>query len=377
MPPSKKILLISLLKPADEPRMYEHFGKTLLTAGYEVHLAGQNLSCLHSNTSNPIIFHPIFNFKRLNLKRLFAPVSVLLLTIRLNPEIIIISTPELLKIFFFYKLFRKVKVYYDIQENYFENIIHATWYPPVLNYILACTLRLNEWIYSKMFDGFFLAEKSYQHELPFIKNKKWIVLENKMWLENGLKEKITRQHFPKKKNYGDSVKFLFTGTLDEDTGIFSAIEITKKIHALYPQLSLDIVGSVTRESIFEKLQDQLMNVSYIRFLGSKQFVQHDKILSAILNADFGIIDYQPFPHIQHKIPSKLYEYLSCGLPIIINQNPQWELMVSTYQAGFSVPFKTESVNSIVDMLFKEFYPNGPVKESLWNTEENKLLNFLG
>jgi hypothetical protein len=119
----RRIVLASVLKPVDDPRMYEKIGITL-SQKYEVHLIGQPGKI--DKESN--IFSCAFTFFAIELARLVAPVKILKgyspkagFADHLHPRIIRCCTAD--------KTSYPCKIIYDIQENYAQNIVHGIAFP--------------------------------------------------------------------------------------------------------------------------------------------------------------------------------------------------------------------------------------------------------
>ena len=82
-----KVVIVSLLKPIDDSRMYEKFGLTLEQANeYEINIIG--FTSKNIPTQNKIEFHPLKPFKRLSLKRLVARLQVWNIYIKVKPKVI-------------------------------------------------------------------------------------------------------------------------------------------------------------------------------------------------------------------------------------------------------------------------------------------------
>ena len=99
------VLIASVLKPVDDSRMYEKIGLTLAESGvFDVHVVGTP----SARTGRAgITQHSLKPFTRISLGRLLAPWRILSLALRLRPDIVIITTHELLYLAMFMKIRRK------------------------------------------------------------------------------------------------------------------------------------------------------------------------------------------------------------------------------------------------------------------------------
>src|SRR6478735_3109399 len=106
--------------------MFEKLGATL-SEEFEVSIIG------YPSTSNPsqsdIKFIPLPAFGRLSFKRLIIPWIVFKNINKVNPELVIINTPELLFIAVLSRIFFGRKIVYDVLENYYWTIRFTPTYP--------------------------------------------------------------------------------------------------------------------------------------------------------------------------------------------------------------------------------------------------------
>ena len=100
---NKTIVIASVLKPIDDSRLYEKIGLTLAASGgYQVHMIGVD----SARSADPNIKQHAFPpFRRISLRRWFTPWRIFLTTLRLKPDLLIISTHELLYEAMLVKLF--------------------------------------------------------------------------------------------------------------------------------------------------------------------------------------------------------------------------------------------------------------------------------
>jgi hypothetical protein len=108
-------------------------------------------------------------------------------------------------------------------------------------------------------------------------------------------------------------------------------------------------------------------------MGGDQLVPHDQIMEQIANAHFGIISYPLSKHTANSLPTKLYEYLACNLPILLRQHPLWLEKCQPFQAAIPVDFMKPNIeNVLVQMNTTSFYTHSP-EDCTWVSEEKKLL----
>jgi glycosyltransferase involved in cell wall biosynthesis len=361
--------------------MYEKFGISISgLENTEVHIAGFKAAGEKEKESagrerreeDMIVFHPIFDFKRLSLARLFAPWKFFRTLLKVKPKIIIVTTFELLIVTIIYKILFGAVILYDIQENYYRNIAYNKTYPPVIRNILAIYSRCIEYISRPMISHFILAEKAYEKEFSFSKNKS-IVLENKY--------KESEHNYPAlnraKPVPGQAVKLLYSGTISEEYGIFEAIDLAEKLHKTNGNITLSIIGYCIKKQTLEQLTKQIEGKSFISLTGGGSLVKHQRILEAIRKADFGLVSYQPNKSTENCIPTRLFEYQAHLLPMIIQENKLWKEFCEPVQSALFINYPDADPTALYrQMMQTAFYPNGPVRNIFWSSEEPRLLTLI-
>lgn len=362
----RRIVIASVLKPIDDTRMYGKMGQSLAETGkFDVHIFGYPSS--RSIPTETIQVYASESFRRLSIDRLLQPWRLIGNIVKLTPDLLIITTHELLLMAMLVKLFTRCDVLYDLQENYYRNIRYTNAYPKLLRPILAVYVRLKEIILAPAVDYFILAEKGYSEELPFLK-KKYIVLENKLRKPSG--------KYSKKSSADQNIHLLFSGTLAESTGVFEAIDLARSLYAQEPRIRLTIIGYSSQAGTLNKIKRITEQHNYISLISGDMLIPHTDIIKEILQSDFGIISYPPNKSTENCIPTKLYEYTGCKLPILLVNHAPWVERCDAYTACIPIDFKNPDVVAILrEMQNKQFYPAAP-GDVFWEDEAGKLINLI-
>lgn len=299
----KRIVIASVLKPMDEPRMFAKLGNTLAALGHEVYITGHGTS--HVVPPSSITFFPLGKFSRLSLSRLLAPFRSLRYWMSIHPDTIIVCTHELLFVGVLATLFRNTQLVYDVQENYYCNLRYTNAFPLLLRVPVALYVRTKEWFASLFIHHFLLAEGVYEKQLPFVK-RKFSILENRFRQADGEQQNTSTGYH----------NLLFTGTLAESTGVWQAIEWATSLYALDNRFTLTIVGHAPQHDTLTQLEALTRKHKFIALQASAQPVPHAAIRQAIISADVGIIWYPSNKSTEGRIPTKYFEYTALGLKIL-------------------------------------------------------------
>jgi len=377
----RRIVIASVLKPVDDTRMFEKMGMTLADSGhYEIFIIGYPSIAVPAYTNIHLL--PLTAFPRISFDRLLAPFKILRILHQVKPQILIVNTHELLIVACLNRIFFGTKIIYDIRENYYRNVLYTESFAVLLRPFLAGWVRLKEKLVSPLFHHFFLAESGYQKEMNFFRNRATLI-ENKAKVTDGL----VRVREPGK------IRMLFSGTLAETTGVFQAIALAIKLHALNEAIQLTLIGYCAKPETLKRILDQIKEADFIHLHGGDRLVPHPEVAAAIYSSDFGIVCYPPSRHTENAIPTKLYEYLAAGLPILLQHHRPWVELASRHQACIAIDVPTVDPHALLLQMQSPFYTTPPadpgsskvglsavaVSEKAgvtWESEAGKLLAAL-
>ena len=360
----RRIVLASVLKPVDDTRMYEKIGQSLVESGfYDVTIIGYPSKLVPSNPK--IEFISLDPFNRLSFKRLLVPFKIFSIINQVKPELLVINTPELLVVAILNRILFGRKICYDILENYYRTIRYTPTYLAWIRKPLAAIVRLIEVLSRPFINQYFLAEKGYQNEVHFAKPH--IVLQNKFPL------RLSTQVSKNDESYS---KLVFTGTLSPTTGILEAIDLCQQLHKVDREFTLTIIGYCALPQFLKQIKSKIYDSPFIQLIGGDYLVPHDEILKEICNSDFGIIVYSVNSSTINCIPTKLWEYLALGLPILIQHNQDSHELVKSNNAGFILTeFQDYSQLSNSIQHFKRS-KKMPDESIYWESDESKLIHAL-
>jgi glycosyltransferase involved in cell wall biosynthesis len=329
--------------------------------------------------------HAIFWSSRLSLGRLAAQWRYwrLLRALRPAPALVVVHAPELLPLTLLWQyLGRSRRFIYDIRENYALNIRSQGVYPAALRGLLAGSLRWVEALAARRAAAVVLAEASYADELPFLAKlpvERVLLLENKYQPQPGEVLPRTARALPPPT---EPLRLLFSGTIAELTGVREAIALARHLGAAWPGgVRLTIIGFCQQPALLAELQQlAATEAAWLTLVGGATLVPHAQVVAAMQRSHLGLLPYRPHPSTERCRPTKLFEYLAHGLPVLVPPNPLWTGPVQAYQAGLVVDF-TQPVAAAAQVAAAlptaVFYPKGPPTDDvLWAGEGKKLRHLL-
>ncbi|HET8859059.1 hypothetical protein [Marivirga sp.] len=365
-----KVLIASVLKPADDVRSCYKIGQSLAqTNKYEVNIIG--FDSKKKVESKNIFLHPIFKFRRNSLKRLTASSAVLKIYLQLKPQIIIVNTPELLWVIFLIKILFGTKIIYDIRENYRFNVHQNPIYKGIIKHGAILYIKFTELISKKLMDGYFLAEDIYEKQLKFIHNQAYIKLLNKSVIP------LKQSYEPVDFSNHEAVRYIYSGTIGEEYGTLEAIEFCKKLHEINQNTTLMIIGYSSDNQYINKVKSAISGINFIHLKTGSKPVAQSEIISEIKNYDVALLPYQLNPNISGRFPTKIYDYLALGIPMVIPPQKEWIAFLNQYQAGISADFYNPDIPAFIhEIKSRKFFLHNPKSDVQWWSQENTLLDFI-
>jgi glycosyltransferase involved in cell wall biosynthesis len=361
----KKVAITSHLKPIDDQRHYLKLAKSMSkTNKYEVNIIG--FGSKNIENSENIIFHPLKRNQSPLLNRLVVGFRILKKVVQLRPDIWIGNHPELLPVMIAYRILFGGKIVYDIQENYYLNLIHQNQYSRFFKYIAAFALRAIEYISKPFISGYILAEQVYATQLTFTTSKS-VILENKAI--EGISDK-----FVIKSTSESSTKLIFTGNISEISGADKAIMLFKNLKAANKDLELKLVGHCPNRDFYLKLLRLIDNDKAITLIVSNEPLPYSTIYNHLINSHLAILAYSQNTSNEGKFPTKYYEYNAYQIPYLIDSDSAWRYLEGDY--GISITFKNFNYHKIRQLWLSKQKLNVSNKRYLWQPQEPDLYAFL-
>ncbi|UOG77051.1 glycosyltransferase [Hymenobacter tibetensis] len=379
-PPVRVILLASVLKPLNDTRMYGKFARSLAERpATAVHVAGRH--AVPPVGSSAIQVHTLLQGTRLSWARLGAQRRYWQLLNSLQPNLVVVHAPELLPLTLLWqRLGAGRRFVYDIRENYALNVSTQGVYGRFTRQWLAAGLRWMETRAAHRAAGLILAEESYADELPFLQD---VPAERVVLLENKYQPTTHKtQQAPPMPAPSEPLRLLYSGTISVLNGIHEAIALAKELHRLRPGgVLLTVIGFCQQPSLLLELRQlQLTHPPWLRLLMEDTApVAHTAIVTEIQRSHVGLLLYQPHPSTQRCRPTKLFEYLAHGLPMVVPKNPLWEASIRRHQAGIVVDGRdiAAAARTLLEQVEKlVFYPRGVPTEAFWASEHTKLWGLM-
>ncbi len=311
-----------------------------------------------------VVFVPV-HFRTRAGRMVRAPYALAAEVLKRKPQVVHFHDPEFL-LRTSRKLQRKgIKVIYDVHEDLPRQILSKFWIPGKLRRPLASMTERFENRVARRLDFIITAT-------PHIADRFIRLNQNTIDVRNyPLHEEFTPVD-SNKKPYPPHL--CYAGGISAIRGAREMIEAIGDLDVI-----LDLAGVVDSCDFFQHLS---------KLPGWKKKIYHGVVdrpgIARIMgNAAMGLNLMHPVPNYLDAIPTKLFEYMLSGIPVVISDFPSWREIVEKYECGIAVdPLNVEQIREAIRYLLDNpelaacMGANG-IKAArehyVWSVERQKLL----
>lgn len=374
---SKKpeVLIVSSVHHLDDCRIFYKEALSIASR-YSVELHAVDLD--RPFFSEDIEIKPLPQY-RLRALRLLNCFRLLLTALRSPARVIHFHDPELLPFMVLVKFLAGKKVIYDIHEDLPASISYKEWIPKRLRPLLAKVTDRAEIILAGYVDALIFAEFSYGRRFKDIKCRKAFVVNYAL----GPEKFKTQPENPIDVDSGAPV-IIYAGAMGKARGTFTTIEALGILAGRGCNFHYYLVGPVT-----EKFKETIQREVRKNGLTGKVTLTGRLPLPAVFKyykkAALGLALLHPEKNYVISMPTKIYDYMSAGIPMVVSNFPAWKQLVSEHGCGIAAdPLDVREIAKAIEYLllnpetgksmgergfsaFKERYN--------WQSEEKKLIDL--
>lgn len=165
------------------------------------------------------------------------------------------------------------------------------------------------------------------------------------------------------------------GALAPSKGVDLIIEAFSEIRDKCPDIELYVIGrtpinAVEDGVVYQPYEGRLLNLGgSVKLLGVKP---HDEVLKILPEFDIGLALYKPYANnlSQWADPSRVKDYLACGLPVIITDVPEIAKDIRKFEAGIVIEYTAEALADAIYLLYTNAKVFARMRENAINYMEN-------
>lgn len=311
---SNKVCHFTTVHPAFDIRIFLHECKSLAASGYDVYLIAPEQ--LDYNDKD-ITLIPLPTSKNRLYRFLISMPRTFILALRNNAQIYHFHDPELLLVGLLLKLVRKT-VIYDAHEHFPFTFHHREWIPSLLRPAIAKLSDIFEIFVAKKLD-FIVAATPYIRDRFINSGCRSVDINNFPMLDE-----LWMPHldWSEKDN-----AICYVGGLHKIRGIFEMINAIEKI-----DVKLILAGEFS-SSVVRK---EILSMDGWEKAESLGFLDRDGVRQVMSRSMAGLAVLQPYPNIVKGQPTKLFEYMAAGIPVIVSDFPFFKKIVERNKCGICV-----------------------------------------
>lgn len=365
---NKKVCILTTVHPPFDGRIFHRAAKTLADSGYNVTLIATHDRC---EIVDGIRIIPLAK-RTTRLSRMLGTFRVLVLALKEKASFYHFHDPELLPTGILLKILTNARVIYDVHEDHPKTMLSKYYLPKTFRPYVVRIFDIFEKFVSKFFDHVISATEGIEKNFKHLSKKKSIV-KNYPTQRPVSKRKYSRQVA------SDQHTLICTGGFAEHYGIYEEVKCLGFIRNF--NVTLKLIGKFHTKEFENKLKS-LPEFRRVEFLG---WVPQEEVYQQLLKADVGLVTYHPLPYMIDALPTKIFEYMSAGLPIVASNFPLWEKIILGNKCGITVnPLKPEKLAQQIEYLLgnpvkrRKMGENGLkvfIEKYNWDHEKRKLLQI--
>lgn len=365
--PPLRVAMVSSVHRWNDTRIFVKEAASLARAGYHVVLVGV-ANKRETFKRDGLLVHTLRRRRR--SLRWINWLSILHIVIAERAAVVHAHDPELFPLVILLKLSGR-KAVCDVHEDFAQQVLNKEWIPSLLRGVLSKMIRWTDRWLPRAADAVILAEDSYRQNFPPRPNVR--VVRNFPLLPDRFKL-----------DYRTNVlRLIYVGDVRMVRGIGEYVRITHALVQMGVDVELNIVGSFAdpeEEKQIKTLVQQLSLEDKVNLLGRRA---PEELPALVSQCDIGLALLHPIGNYRESYPTKMFEYMAGGLPVVASRFALWESVLVGNNCGRVVD--PLNVTEASEVLFE--YWNSPELRELhgrngraavveryhWNLELPRLL----
>ncbi len=356
-----KICYISTVHPLNDNRVFHKMAVGTAAAGHDVHLIIKHERDEHLQG---VAVHCLQTSLGRRMRMLALPALAFKKALALRADVYHFHDPELIPVGLLLKALGK-RVIYDVHENVAQQLLNKKWVGPLfLRKLVSQAVRGLERIGMLAFDGIVTARPDIAEHFPSVKTR---VIFNSAKLSDIYAVPTASQ--PKTKPV-----VIYAGAFTRIRGIYELVQAMALVKA---DVELWLIGFWHDKELKPECE-ALEGWKRTRLF---DYMTVDETYAHMKQADVGIVTFLPAPNHLTTISTKPFEYMACGMPVIMSDFPYWRQTFTEY-AEFVNPADPVALAEKIDFLLQHpKYARDLVDRAKswmeahysWEREEQKLL----
>lgn len=362
------IIHVTSAHPPLDIRIFHKECKSLAQAGYKVSLVApaEEDQMVEGVQIRAVKFRPRNRWVRFTWMALQTTLTAL----REEGSVYHLHDPELLPWSFLFRLKGK-RVVFDMHENLPLTILSKPYIPLSARRFIARLVHMAEFFLLRNVPVIYAAESQVK-DYPFI--KKSCVVQNMPRLELLLGIQSEKLPVP---------TIGYMGGVNSLRGSLISLEALKILQEKGYTINFECVGEFT-EAHQTELREKLLEygLTGVQYHG---YLPHQEAIPIISRCHIGLAILSPITNYLEAYPTKMFEYMALGMPVVVSNFPLYKQVIEGAQCGLCVDPQNalalaEAIRYLLDhpeeaSLMGSRGREKAIQSYSWANEESKLLSF--
>lgn len=333
-----RVVHVTSVHPATDTRILYKECATLARAGHEVHLVAPGQPGVTDERLGVRIHY--VGRGRNRLHRIFVTgAQAISEGLALRPDVLHLHDPELL----LHSPRARIhcgRVVFDMHEDLPKSLRTKQWVAGPMRRLLAASAAVAERVLLNGLEVIY-AEDSYRTSRTWI--RKHITLHNMPIVE-------TLARIERKPTIPPSLGYI--GSVTPARGCLTTLEVLGELRARGIPVAHDCVGEMDTEltATATHMIGQL-GVEFVRFHGYQPAEAGYRIIAG---TSIGMAILHPEPNYLESYPTKMFEYMAMGIPVIVSNFPLYQRIIDDTGAGIAVdPLDVKAIADAVERILSD------------------------
>jgi glycosyltransferase involved in cell wall biosynthesis len=352
---------ISSAHPPFDIRIYQKECKSLAAAGYKVNLV---VSHDKDEERDGVLLLGLTRRTNRMSRMVLGSISALLRALGTGAKVYHLHDPELLGIGLLLKLLGK-RVIYDAHEDVPRQVLSKKWIRPAVRQLVARMVEAFENFATRRFDAVVAATPHIAKRFSSINART-----------------VTVNNFPSLREM-----FVPTGWDNKERAVcyIGAISIARGIREMLDAMAdcdatLHLAGMLSSPELLQEFEGLAASGKRVVYHG---VLDREGVLELLRRCRVGVVCFHSEPNHLHSQPTKLFEYMSAGIPVVASNFAYWREFVERNRCGICVdPQDSAEIARAINYALShpdeahEMGLNGRAlveNNYTWEREEKKLL----
>lgn len=336
---SAHVVSLSSVHVASDRRIFHAQARTLARAGFQVTLVALE-DAPATETDGVRITH--LPRPRTRLHRFWGSFRLLRLALRSRGDVFVFHDPELLPAAVLLKIVSRRPLVYDVHEDVRAVIRGRTWLSPWLRVCAMQVYQAVERAALPWIDALTLADSAYSRHYQGCRT---VLVRNYPSASNA---SLFDEYRPQARS---RPALIYVGSITCLRGLMEMLALVVRLRSSYPDILLRLIGPVGETRERNRAEDYIARhgIAYnVQWTGR---VSHREAHQWILESDIGLVLLHPDPNYVESLPTKMFEYMMMGRPVVASDFPLWAGILEKAGCGFAVdPLNVDAAADAVGRL---------------------------